>query len=370
MEFATLYKKGNKGRFQTWSIRSEGNAIITTHGLEGGKLQTKTVTTHGKNIGKANETTDEQQAALEAEAKWTIQQKDGYFTSKEAAESFVKFSPMKAKNYNTDKNKVVYPCYQQPKLDGQRLMIDKNGNAWSKSGEPLQLPKHWEGLPELAKKYGGLDGEVYAGLVSLGGLSLQKIISAFRKENEDTHRLQYWIYDIPDASLAMQERVEKMRELKNEIKFSAPFVVLRSAIILSEEQGDESHQANVDFGYEGSCYRNMDGLYEFDKRSSDLIKRKPRQTAEARIISVEKDRNGNGVVRAVALNGEQVGVEFNMLMKKEAVPNMDARSYGGAYSLIGESVEYSFEDLSDESVPLKPVGERLREVGANGEAKD
>ena len=58
-------------------------------------------------------------------------------------------------------------------------MIDKNGQAWSKQGEPIELPTHWVGVKEFAINCGGLDGECYAGLKHKEGLSLQKDYQCF-----------------------------------------------------------------------------------------------------------------------------------------------------------------------------------------------
>ena len=59
-------------------------------------------------------------------------------------------------------------CYVQPKLDGQRLMIDKDGNAWSKQGDFVNFRKGTGRCVRFAITCGGLDGEIYAGLV-IGG---------------------------------------------------------------------------------------------------------------------------------------------------------------------------------------------------------
>ena len=54
-------------------------------------------------------------------------------------------------------------------------------------------------------------------------------------------------------------------------------------------------------------YRNLDGLYEFGKRSYDLIKRKTFVDFEAIVLSVEKDKNDCGVLHCEAVNGKGVG---------------------------------------------------------------
>ena len=133
--------------------------------------------------------------------------------TQEEAQDFEPFEPLKAQPFTDFAHRVKFPCVAQAKFNGQRLMIDKNGNAWSKQGEPLELPAHWNGVRELAIQMQGLDGEIYAGLESEGGLSLQDIISAFRKSNANTPKLQYWVYDIPLKGVTFRERFDKLHNL-------------------------------------------------------------------------------------------------------------------------------------------------------------
>lgn len=354
----TLYSKDSKGNLRVWSIYTEGADVVVKHGQLNGKIQTKRYTTEGKNQGKANETTAEQQAFLEADAKYVKQQKSGYFADKDEALSFVEFTPMKAQNYKDCASKVRYPCYMQPKLNGQRLMIDKHGVAWSKQGELLELPSHWNGVKELAIELGGLDGEVYAGLESEGGLSLQRIISAFRKPNEDTPKLQYWVYDIP-VGIPQEQRVAKLYDIDS----NNVIVRVETTPVMDLYQGDAYYNDYVFQGYEGAVFRNLDGLYEFGKRSYNLIKRKPRQTAEAKVVSVEKDRNGWGILNSALDNG----VTFKCQMKVDA-GNKNYRLYENALELIEQTIEFEYEELSDSGVPTKPSGVGVRAVDKFGRA--
>ena len=54
------------------------------------------------------------------------------------------------------------------------------------------------------------------------------------------------------------------------------------------------------------------GVYEFDKRSYNLIKRKKREEdGRSYSLSVESDKNEDGVVAAELVNGVNVGKVFN-----------------------------------------------------------
>lgn len=352
-------------RLRQWQCFADGAEVVVIHGQVGGKQTEKRYTAEPKNQGRANATTAEQQAILEVEAKITKQLKSGYSKTKEEAGAFVPFFPMKAQNYLDYAHKVRYPCYVQPKLDGQRLMIDKNGDAWSKQGEPLELPEHWSGVRDFALKCGGLDGEVYAGLPTEGGLSLQEIISAFRKPNENTHKLRYYVYDVPNNEVEFKERKDILFYTPN---LPDSVMVVSTRTIESEEEGSSYFNYCVGIGFEGVIYRNTRGFYEFDKRSYNLIKRKKREDVEARILSVEQDKNDDGVVTAELVNGANVGKVFKCLFRKDAHESFNLRKYVIVKDFVGGTFTVEFEAYSDDGVPLKPVGKCLRAM-LNGEGR-
>lgn len=369
IEVNNLYGKDSKGSLRVWYGYADGSDVVVQHGKLGGKLTEKRYTAEPKNAGKANATTAERQAILEVQAKVTKQLKSGYFRTIEEAEAFVEFTPMKAHNHNKYASKIEYPCYMQPKLDGFRLMIDKDGQAWSKQGEPLDLPSHWVGVKEFAIACGGLDGEVYAGLIADGGLSLQAIRSAFLTPDRiNTPKLKYFVYDVPDTTgKTFEERMEVL--WANEHVAPSSVVFVDTLVAYTEVSADYNHDSWTSKKYEGSMYRMIKGVYEFGKRSYSLIKRKDRQDAEAIVESVKIDKNGDGVLTARCLNGDQVGKQVEFLMRKDSDLTLNYRRYENAISLIGKVVMYEYEDLSDDSIPLKPVGVALREVLANGEAR-
>lgn len=367
----TLYTKQGV-KFRQWSCWPEGTEVIVEHGQMGGKLTQKRYTAEPKNVGRANATTAEEQAIQEADAKVVKQLKSGYYHTIEEATDHVEFTPMKAQNSDDYKHKLVFPCYIEPKYNGQRLMIDKFGEALSKQGETLTLPTHWEGIIGDSTLFSGLDGEVYAGLVEEGGLSLQEIISAFRKPNKNTNRLKYYIYDIPMPNTTMKERVKLLEDLEGYVqKNNIGYIeVVIPEIVKSWEDAVVVAKMYVDLGYEGAILRNFDGVYEFGKRSYDLQKLKFRLDAEAVVVSVTQDKNGDGVLLCQAINGKQTGVQFECLMRKDADPEINYRKYSNALLLIGKAITYEYEELADDTdkgrgKPTKPVAVALREMIGN-----
>ena len=82
METKLLYGLDKSGKYKVWSIWTEGPELYIMHGAENGKMQAKCEIVQGKNIGRSNETSPEQQAELEAESRYKKQLDKGYRPTK------------------------------------------------------------------------------------------------------------------------------------------------------------------------------------------------------------------------------------------------------------------------------------------------
>ena len=72
--YKTLYSKDSTGKIRVWSMVQEGNKYHTISGVKDGQLVVSEYTTvEGKNTGKKNETTAEEQAKTEILAKYKKQ---------------------------------------------------------------------------------------------------------------------------------------------------------------------------------------------------------------------------------------------------------------------------------------------------------
>ena len=105
-----LFGKDKNGGYKEWRISVFGDVIAITHGKEGGKMQTKTEVVKGKNIGRANETTPEQQALLEAESRYNKQLDKDYRENKEDLEE-LDILPMLASDYRKQGHRIKYTYY-------------------------------------------------------------------------------------------------------------------------------------------------------------------------------------------------------------------------------------------------------------------
>ena len=115
----TLYKIDSKGKLREWNVIFDGDQFWTEGGISGMKMNVaKPTTCKPKNIGRSNETTSEEQAELEARAKWDKKLNDGYASSPEEAQEKKFFEPMLAQKFEDRLSELKFPCYSQAKLDG------------------------------------------------------------------------------------------------------------------------------------------------------------------------------------------------------------------------------------------------------------
>ena len=203
--------------------------------------------------------------------------------------------PMLAHKFNPDK--AVFPALMQPKLDGVRCVFTKQG-AFSRTGKEFKNVDHIiETLKPLFKQYPyiKLDGELYNHKLKD---DFEKIISLVRKtkptfENrkEAEKLVQYHVYDvIPLTDLPTYE--ERLDHLIDIIHANNFFLNMRHVCTVgthrvnSLEDAKDIHNKALKAGYEGSIYRNPNGLYK-GTRSWDLMKFKDFHDAEATIINYE-----------------------------------------------------------------------------------
>ncbi|MFW3388479.1 UNVERIFIED_CONTAM: hypothetical protein RF648_21055, partial [Kocuria sp. CPCC 205274] len=110
-----LFALNKDGKFKHWIVEVEDDVITVRHGQLGGKMQEQITICTGKNIGRSNETTPEQQALLEAESKYNKQIDKCYRPTQEEAKSVGEVLPMLAKNYLDSGHRIKWPAFTSPK---------------------------------------------------------------------------------------------------------------------------------------------------------------------------------------------------------------------------------------------------------------
>jgi len=187
-----LFKIDSVGRLREWTMHIQGDSFHAVKGLVGMKLtEDKPTTATAKNVGRSNETSDEEQAELEAKAKWDKKLKEGYALTPEDAENKKYFDPMLAQSYDDRKSDVEQTfekggmIYAQPKLDGIRCIVRKEKDgvvARTRKGRTIDSVPHI--IKSLEPYFNDdeslvLDGELYNHDLKH---DFNKIVSLVRKQ--------------------------------------------------------------------------------------------------------------------------------------------------------------------------------------------
>lgn len=354
MIFYTLYKT-KKNSIEEWTIcngRDEnGSYYEIKFGQLNGAMQYKRNYVKGKNIGKSNETTPDEQAEKEAAARWEKQIDKGYTTTIGEKTNIV--LPMLAKNYDDEKSKVTFPALVQPKLDGMRViasLVDGMVDLRSRKGKRLNIPHVQK---ELESVFVGvyadwiLDGEIY-----IHGVNFNNIISWTKKQQPESSRLEYHVYDsISDEPF--EKRYKKLRVLKG---LSSSIKIVDTIEVYSHEAIVQTHEEYVKLGYEGVMVRWGNEPYQIDKRSSNLLKYKLFKTDEFEIVGATENTNSPGQCSFYLVTKD--GKYFDC--KPEGTAEFRERCWADHERLIGEMMTVKYFELTPDGVPRFPVGLEIR----------
>jgi len=366
MKLNTLYKKSVKGAIQSWKIMVEGGAFYTESGQLDGKITlSKPTYTEAKNIGKANETTAEEQAIVEAEAKWNKKLKEGYVENIEDINNKTFIKPILAYpiSKRPDSCPIEYPVICQIKKNGTRCVITKDG-AFSRKGEQYFNIKHiikslegfFEKNPNVV-----LDGELEDPTDQKNLNRLIKLVAVTRKEKDLTDELisdsenivRFCLYDGYVVGKESMGYVDRFEEICNKLsEFDNKYINIINMIYVDNVEGVyEYAKTLIDQGFEGAILRipNMPYVH---KRSMDLLKIKRGEDAEFEIVDIlEGKGDWAGCAKKIVCKLDEnrtfiSNVRGTMDFLREVI--IDKQKYIGKFITVG------FQDYSEYGVPLIP----------------
>lgn len=357
-----LYKLNTRGKEVQWDtwVESNGNGclIFVQHGQVDGKLQqTSLRITEGKNIGKKNETSAQEQAVSEAESKWKKQQdRKGYYAE---GASVTNLRPMLAKSHDKDGHHILFPCFGQPKLDGIRCIARKEGLFSRQSKHFTSLGHIQEALASIFKENPDiiLDGELY-----VHGSEFQSIVSSIKRDSPspNTHKIQYHLYDlISDDNYS--DRLEKLQKIVSDSP-NKSIKLVKTFKIKSRKEIDEKHALYTSKGFEGIMLRNTSGPYKIDGRSKDLQKYKKFMDEEFEIIGAYENR-GKQSGQCTFVCVTKTGTEFGVKPKGTDAQRKQYWKDWQAGKLEGKMMTVEFFSWTDSEnpVPRFPVGKSVRD---------
>lgn len=359
-----LYSQSTTGKILVWEIEISKNQYRTITGQENGqKVISEWTTCNGKNIGRANETTPEQQAQTEVEALIKKKLKSGYHKNYDDATSGTTYmKPMLANKFPDHKHKVNYPVMVDRKYNGVRCITTSKG-MFTRKGEPIVTAPHIkECLEPIFKLYPNivLDGELYNQTYNE---SLNELVKLVRKTKHFTEQdlnrskeiVKYYIYDgynFSSGTVPITEDTDNINRrcyLKNLFEnYSEMIVPVDNLTALSEEHLMEIFETYLKEGMEGAIIRNPLAPYQH-KRSNDLLKLKPTDDEEMLIVDIKEGTgNWSGSAKIVTLKMDN-GKIFDGSIKGNLENNSEILRNKSKW--IGQKVTVTYNGLTGLGTP-------------------
>jgi len=355
MLLETIYKATKGGKTQEWTIEVVKNRYRTISGqTDGKKVVSEWTEVYGKNVGKANSTTDNEQALKEAEAKRTNKLERGYFENIKHINKKQYFEPMLAGKWEDRKDKIQYPIFSQPKLDGIRCIVTKDGMFSRNGKEIISAPHIRKALDKLFKHEPDtiLDGELYADKFANDFNAIVSLVKKTKPTDADLKRseknIEYHVYDIPSVDGTFKQRCIELDEIA--LDFPKCVKLVETHIVKNEDEVTEWYEDYIERGFEGQMLRVND-VYE-NKRSKFLLKHKSFVDEEYTIIDiVEGEGNRTGTAGYFVFETAE-GKPFKSNVK--GTWEETAEMLKNKKKLIGREATVKYFNLTPDGIPRFP----------------
>lgn len=262
--------------------------------------------------------------------------------------------PMLAYDFNKKSDKVIYPCFVQPKLDGVRALF-YNGKFYSRNGNQFYDLEHIK--EELSECNLILDGELYTGEIKFEELvGLVKKQSKSEEDKKKSEKIKFVVYDI------ISDDTFSSRNYNLNNFFDQKFLLHTQPLITEEckQQQDIKtfHDKYVKLGYEGLIIRNKKGKYQEKNRSNDLLKYKEFKEDEFEIVDY-KCGTGQDANAVIWICKTKHGKIFNA--RPEGTLEERRKLYRQGNSNIGKLLTVRYQNLSKDDIPRFPIGVTIRD---------
>lgn len=350
MKLSTLYSRATNGKINEYVVEVEDNKFRTISGYTDG-IKT---TSEWKVCAAKSYCTAEEQALKEATALHRKKMETGSFENISDIDNETYFEPMLAKDWHKEKGKIKFPIFSQPKLDGIRCIIKKDG-MWSRNGKRIVSAPHiFKVLEPLLEINPDLvfDGELYADKFANDFNAICSLVKKTKPTEEDLvkseEQIQYHVYDLPSFNATFVYRYQHLSKMLT--NYHSSIVVVKTDQVDNLNDVSGFYEDYVNEGYEGQMLR-LDGEYE-NKRSKYLLKHKSFIDEEYTILGVEEGiGNKTGMVGSFIFESK-TGKRFNSSPKfnwEECTEMWNNRE-----NLIGKSATVKYFNLTPDGVPRFP----------------
>ena len=253
--------------------------------------------------------------------------------------------PMLANKWEDRQKYISEPFYVQPKLDGVRLLVSKDGGI-SRTGKIIP------GTEVLGKGLGPgqyVDGEAYD-----PNLNFEELTSTFKT---DPLKLKFYVFDFFDLKKLQMTFEQRWKCVKEEI-YNPHYEYVETFSVKRHKDMEGYHKMFMQQGFEGTMIRDPFSVYEVGQRSNYLLKHKDFQTEEYEITGA-KTGHGRDADAVVWVCKTQDGQQFNV--RPEGTIAQREEHYKNHEKYIGKMLTVRFQNLTTLGVPRFPVGVVIRD---------
>jgi hypothetical protein len=419
----TLYKTSEKNKISSWNINiglfsytnNQPVTIIPEYisqnklenlkvaywslsgDINGKKRQTVPKYVYsGSNLEKSNQTNIITQAIKIVRNEYNKKISKGFKTTPTTfdintifIENNWRFAPPAFHKIQDNWDKIKYPCYIQPKLDGNRLISVYHPNIENIKFPGLGL---YTRNRKIYKSNQFFIKELYVWLKKFpkvyvdceicirGHQSFQYISGQVRKLNADIY-LNCYIFDIfiPDnLKMTYKERLKKLRRMFIETKFTSIFF-LETYTVNNKEELQQYMNKFIEMGEEGAIVRMSTDVYKYsfstEKRVNSVLKWKLYNDDEWNVVNFTHAL-GNHQDCLLWVCKTKTGKEF-VVNFAEGVFSIEERRK--IYKYLKENINYfkqtflnqeltiKYQSLTNNKIPIR--GGALRFRNSNIEEK-
>ena len=182
---------------------------------------------------------------------------------------------------NVELDKLTYPVYMSPKLDGIRVIV-KDGQVLSRNGK--LIPNLF--TQSLFKSYCGIDGELIVG--SPVHPNVFQTTTSGVMTIEGSPNVKLYAFDSWNAEGGINERYVKLLQITKDN--STNIEIVQQTVVNSEEELLKFEEDCLQKGYEGVIIRYPNAKYKKGRstiKEGALLKLKRFDDSEAIILSME-----------------------------------------------------------------------------------
>lgn len=288
------------------------------------------------------------------------------------------FRPMLASPADLDK--LVYPLFASPKLDGIRAAV-VGGRLLSRTLKEIPSRHIYNMFNQ--HKFEGLDGELIVGPTT-SPTCYRDTVSGVMADNK-TPDFKYHVFDLWDCEAGYGGRLGALRKMVHDLSH-AHIEFVEHVVINNREQLDAYEAEMVGAGHEGIMLNSPHSAYKFGRattKGAELLKVKRYVDSEAVIVGMEEEMfNGNeaeknelgrtkrstsaaglvgkGTMGALVVRDVVTGIEFNIGTGFTA----EDRRYFWTRNPLDTTVKYKSFPIGVKDKPRHPVYLGLRPAGA------